>query len=288
MRKIMKKLSMILVFAMVISGICPSNVLAASKKYVKSLTISKKSLSISVGKSKSVSYKVNAKGEASKKIIVKASNTNVKVTVGNGKIEVLGKKQGSSKITISTKGKNLRGKKIIKTIIVKIIEEDMTMPPSSPSEVIPEPINIPVVDVEKIFALQELTYTEGNGVLTLEYVLEFLDLNENDCLISFKDTDEYHEDIIKYKALLFGDSGYMVCENYNMGNGFGVIYFQWYPEKNSSCQHIEDALVNQGGFSYVYNSGELNFVYQSRNGKICLVKNTIGELESVIFAKYAE
>ena len=54
MRKIIKKLSIILIFAMVISGICPSNVSAVSKKYVKSLTVSKKSLSISVGKSKSL------------------------------------------------------------------------------------------------------------------------------------------------------------------------------------------------------------------------------------------
>ena len=288
MRKIIKKLSIILIFAMVISGICPSNVSAVSKKYVKSLTVSKKSLSISVGKSKSLSYKVNVKGKASKKITVKASNANVKATVSNGKIKLLGKKQGSSKITISTKGKNLRGKKIIKTIIVRIIKEDMTTPFSSPSEVIPEPINPLVIDVEKIFALQELAYTEGDSVLTLEYVLEFLDLNENDCLISFEDADEYHEDIIKYKALLFGYSGYMVCENYNMGNGYGVIYFQWYPEKNSNCQNIEDALVNQGRFSYAYNSGELDFVYQSQSGNICLIKNAIGELESVAFAKYAE
>lgn len=120
MRKIIKKLSVILIFAMVISGICPSNVSALSKKYVKSLTVSKKSLSISVGKSKSISYRVNVKGKASKKITVKASNANVKVTVSNGKIKLLGKKQGSSKITISTKGKNKKGKKITKSVKVKI------------------------------------------------------------------------------------------------------------------------------------------------------------------------
>lgn len=44
MRKIIKKLSIILIFAMVISSICPSDVSAASKKYVKSLTVSKKSM----------------------------------------------------------------------------------------------------------------------------------------------------------------------------------------------------------------------------------------------------
>lgn len=51
---------------------------------------------------------------------MKASNTNIKVTVSNGKIKVLGKKQGSSKITISTKGKNNKGKKITKSVKVKI------------------------------------------------------------------------------------------------------------------------------------------------------------------------
>lgn len=124
MKKLCKKLSLILVFAIIISGIQPFNVLAATRKYVKSLTVSKRTLTISVGKSKSLSYKVNVKGKASKKITAKASNTKIKVTVNKGKIKVFGKKQGNSEIIISTKGKNQKGKKIKKSIKVKITKRN--------------------------------------------------------------------------------------------------------------------------------------------------------------------
>ena len=122
MKRILKKLSLILVFAMIISNIQPNNVLAASKKYVRSLYLSKKTMTISVGKRKSLSYKVKVKGKASKKISVKISNSNVKAKIKKGKIHILAKKAGTSKITISTKAKNRKGKKIKKTIKIKIIK----------------------------------------------------------------------------------------------------------------------------------------------------------------------
>lgn len=177
MKKIVRKLSLILVFAMIISGIQPSNVLASSKKYVKSLTLSKKSLSVSVGKSKSLSYKVNVKGKASKKITVKASNTNVKVTVDNGKIKVCGKKKGNSKITVSTKGKNKKGKKITKSIKIKIIKENVLEVPEMES---PE-----VTKAEWVSAVMEATgyniqkelfdYDKNGGIS-----YSFTDISESD------------------------------------------------------------------------------------------------------------
>ena len=88
MKKVLKRLSLILVFAIIISGIQSSDVLAASKKYVKSLSVSKKTLKIRVGKSKSLSYKVKVNGKASKRITVKTSNSNVKVAVKKGKINI--------------------------------------------------------------------------------------------------------------------------------------------------------------------------------------------------------
>lgn len=133
MSKILKKLSFILVFMMIISGVQPSNVLATSKKYVKSLSVSKKTLSIRVGKSKSLSYKVKVKGKASKKITVKASNSNVKATIKDGKIHISAKKVGNSKITISTKTKNKKGQKIKKTIMVKILKKKTTTPAETPA-----------------------------------------------------------------------------------------------------------------------------------------------------------
>lgn len=120
MKIVSKKIFLVLILAMIISGIYPSNILAASKNYVKSLSVSKKTLNISVGKTKSLSYKVKVKGKASRKITVKSSNTNVKVTVKKSKISIFAKKTGSSKITISTKGKNKKGKKIKKTVKIKI------------------------------------------------------------------------------------------------------------------------------------------------------------------------
>jgi len=177
MKKIIKKLSIILIFAIVISSICPSNVSAAPKKYVKSLTVSKKSLSISVGKSKSLSYKVNVKGKASKKITVKASNTNVKVTVSNGKIKVLGKNQGSSKITISTKGKNKKGKKITKSVKVKITKGNTPEVPETES---PE-----VTRAEWVSAVMEAT---GYNIQK-----ELFDYDKNGS-ISYSFTDIYGND----------------------------------------------------------------------------------------------
>lgn len=132
MKKILKKLSFILVIAMIISSIQPNNVLAASKKYVRSLYVSKKTMTISVGKRKSLSYKVKVKGKASKKITVKISNSNVKAKIKKGRIHILAKKAGTSKITISTKAKNRKGKKIKKTIKIKIIKGNVATTTPTP------------------------------------------------------------------------------------------------------------------------------------------------------------
>ena len=129
MRKTLKKISLILVFAMIISGAQPSNILAAPKKYVKTLSVSKKTLSICVGKSKSLSYKIKTKGTASKKITVKVSNFNVKATKKKGEIIISAKKVGNSKLTISTKGKNKKGKKIKRTVKIKIIKKSQQTTP---------------------------------------------------------------------------------------------------------------------------------------------------------------
>lgn len=122
MKKLCKHLSVILVFAIILSSIQPGIALAASKKYVRSLTLSKKTMSISAGKSKSFTCKVKVKGKASKAVTVKASNSNVKVTVNKkGTVRVSAKKAGTSKITVTTKGKNKKGKRIKKTVKVTVV-----------------------------------------------------------------------------------------------------------------------------------------------------------------------
>ena len=89
MKKKFRILSIVLVFAMIISNISPSNVFAAQtpKKYVKSLSLSEKSLNLNVGQRGSIFYKVNAKGKVSKKVTAKTSNSNVKVTIQKNKIK---------------------------------------------------------------------------------------------------------------------------------------------------------------------------------------------------------
>lgn len=136
MKRITRKLVFILAMALLFCNVPSSAVSAAPKKYVKSLSVSKKNLKVNVGEKKAFSYKVKVKGSVSKKILVKASNSNVKVSVKkNGKIIVLGKKYGTSKITLSTKGKNRRGKKLKKTIRIKIAKKKT----SQKKQVTPKP-----------------------------------------------------------------------------------------------------------------------------------------------------
>lgn len=125
MKRFFKKITFLLVFIMIANSIQPGNAYAApkNKKYVKSLTLAKKTLQISLGGSKSLSYRVKTKGKASKKITAKASNAKVKVSVKNGKITIRGKQAGYSKITVSTKGKNRNGKKLKKNIRIKIVKK---------------------------------------------------------------------------------------------------------------------------------------------------------------------
>lgn len=106
----------------------PTNAMAASKKYVRSLTVAKKTISITKGKTKKVAYKVKVKGKASKKVTVKTSNKKVTAKVKGGKIVITAKKAGTSKITITTKGKSKKGIKLKKYIKVTVTEGSLQNP----------------------------------------------------------------------------------------------------------------------------------------------------------------
>lgn len=121
MKNLWKQLSLLLVLTMILTGIQPCDVQAASRKYVKSLSVSKKSLTLKKGQSKTISCKVKVRGKANKRISVKRSNSNVKVTVKKGKIKIKAQKSGICKITVSTKGKNRKGKRIKKQIRIKVV-----------------------------------------------------------------------------------------------------------------------------------------------------------------------
>ncbi len=124
MKKIMQKLSMLLAIVLAINCITfvnPANVNAAPKKAVKKLTISKKNVSVNIGKSVKIKYKVAKIGNASKKISVKAAKKSIaKVSVKKDTITIYGKKAGKTKVTITTKGKNAWGNRIKKRITVSV------------------------------------------------------------------------------------------------------------------------------------------------------------------------
>ena len=144
MKRVIKKVSLFLILALMISVIKPDNILAAPKRYVKTLSVSQKTVTIFVGKSKSIPYKVKVKGRASKKISVKASNKKVKAVMKKGKIKVTAKKAGTCKLILLTKGKDKKGKRIRKTIKVKILKKSVStsspVAAETPGKTTPTPV----------------------------------------------------------------------------------------------------------------------------------------------------
>ena len=107
------------------------------KKYVKSLTVkSKATITIPADKktvTKSYTVKVKVKGNASKKFTAKSNNTSVaSVKVSGSKIKVTAKKTGVAKITVKTKAKNAKGKKLSKILTVTVKK---TLKPLQPDEI---------------------------------------------------------------------------------------------------------------------------------------------------------
>lgn len=102
------------------------NVYAAPARYVKSL-ISKSNVTINVGNFETVPIKVNVVGSANKKISYKVKNkkiAKVKYSKKTSKLIITGVKKGSTKITITTKGRNNKGKKLTRVIKVTVNAAD--------------------------------------------------------------------------------------------------------------------------------------------------------------------
>lgn len=120
MKRKMKQIFIMLVLICMGLGMKPQTTSAAPKKYVRSFSVGKKKVSIKAGKSKKISYKIKVKGNASKKVSLKTNNKKIQVRTSENKIIILGRKAGKSKITVTTKGKDKKGKKIKKTISVTV------------------------------------------------------------------------------------------------------------------------------------------------------------------------
>ncbi len=93
---------------------------AAKKAFVKSVKVAKK-VTLKKGEKKSVKVKVKAKGKANTKFSVKVKNKKiVNVKAKKSAIVFKGKKVGSTKVVLTTKGTNSKKKKIKKTIKVVV------------------------------------------------------------------------------------------------------------------------------------------------------------------------
>lgn len=120
MKRKVKQIFIMLVLVCMSMGMKPQTTSAAPKKYVRSFSVGKKKVSIKAGQSKKISYKIKVKGNASKKVSLKANNKKIQVRASENKIVILGREAGKSKITVTTKGKDKKGKKIKKTISVTV------------------------------------------------------------------------------------------------------------------------------------------------------------------------
>ena len=104
----------------------PLSASAANNKYVKSLKLSKSSVTVSVGKSTKVTATVKAKGSVSKSVSVKSANTKIATAKagaaksGKTAVTIAGKSKGTTKVTIKTKAKNKGNKTMSKTVSVRV------------------------------------------------------------------------------------------------------------------------------------------------------------------------
>ena len=120
----------------------------AASAYVKSMTVSKTSVSMDAGSSKKVKVTVKTKGKASNKITAKSTDGTVAaVKVGKTKgnkttVTIKGKGEGIATVIVKSKGANKKGRTLKKKITVQVSEaEDIyddlpTYEGASPSAVI--------------------------------------------------------------------------------------------------------------------------------------------------------
>lgn len=126
MKKHLKRTLSVLLCAMLCCSTFALNVDAkTAKKYVKSISVAKKATVTIPANKKTVtkSYKVTVKvsGKASKAFKAKSSKKSVAtVKVSGNKIKVTAKKAGKATITVTTKAKNKKGKKLSKKLTLTV------------------------------------------------------------------------------------------------------------------------------------------------------------------------
>lgn len=107
---------------------------AKAKKYVKSIKVGAKKVSLKVGKSKSVKVTVKVAKKASKKFTVKSSKKSVATAKVSGtKVKITAKKKGKATITVTTKAKGKKNKKLSKKIAVTVTASSTPVTPPEPT-----------------------------------------------------------------------------------------------------------------------------------------------------------
>ena len=100
----------------------------AAKKYVKSVKVAKKSVSLKKGKSTTVKVTVKVSGKASKKFTVKSSKKSVAAAkVKGSKVQITAKKEGKATVTVTTKAKGKKGKKLSAKIKVTVKKAELNI-----------------------------------------------------------------------------------------------------------------------------------------------------------------
>lgn len=151
-------LAFVMAFSMLFTGnnVVTTNAAAAVSK----LTVKKSKVTIDLSaKSKIANVKVTVKG-SNKKFTVKSSKKSVAtVKVSKKNAVITGKKVGTAKITVTTKGKNKKNKKLKKTITVNVInsaedkqKSDQAAATNAQTVInnLPAPTNVTAADEAKI------------------------------------------------------------------------------------------------------------------------------------------
>lgn len=130
--KVKKILGVLMCLVMLISfgGI---NISAAPNKYVKSMKVSKSTVTLKAGEKSTIKVTVKVSGKAKAGIKVKNSSKSVigvkvgKTKKGKTTVTITAKKAGDAKMIISTKGKKKNKKVIKKTIKVSVVAKNDTV-----------------------------------------------------------------------------------------------------------------------------------------------------------------
>ena len=152
MRKLSKKsVAMLLALLMLTTTMFSFNTVVGAKskpkKFVKSIKVKKKKIKIKVGKTIKVKVKVKTVKKANKKFTAKSSKNSVASVKASGKyVKIKAKRIGKTTITVITKGKNKKGKKLKAKIKVTVTGSPKTVNPSSPAP----PAQNPTRGVQKL------------------------------------------------------------------------------------------------------------------------------------------